>query len=124
MHQLQQNVPAGCAGGASTASRPANIFSRTAPVAEPAENPLGSRPGRDQEAPRSHSGAGPHQNCELLADERCSQATLVSSQPRTSEGRQAHRWHGEASEASEWEYREREELAYLREEEERLGAGG
>jgi len=32
---------------------------------------------------------------------------------------------GEASEASEWEDREREErLAFLREEEERLGAGG
>jgi len=33
------------------------------PVVEPAENPLGSRPGGDQEAPRPHSGAGPHQNC-------------------------------------------------------------
>jgi len=32
---------------------------------------------------------------------------------------------GEASEAAEWEYREREErLAFLREEEERLGARG
>jgi len=40
-----------------------HLFKNRHPVAVPAENPLGSRPGGDQEAPRPHSGAGPHQNC-------------------------------------------------------------
>jgi len=55
---------------------------------------------------------------ELLADERCSQAALVFLVTTDVGGRQAHRWQdgdGEASEASEWEYREREEqFAFLR----------
>ena len=62
---------------------------------------------------------------ELFADERCSQA-LLDSLATTDVGRTtgppvAEEGEG-ASEASEWEDREREEqLALLREEEERLG---
>ena len=65
---------------------------------------------------------------ELLADERCSQAVLVflaTTDGRTSGPPVAGDRDGEASEASEWECREREEqLAYLREEEERKAWGG
>jgi len=50
---------------------------------------------------------------ELLADERCSQAVLVllatTDVGRTSGPPVAGDGDGEASEASEWEYREREE---------------
>ena len=65
---------------------------------------------------------------ELLTDERCSQAVLVSlattDAGRTSGPSVAGDGDGEASEASEREYREREkQLVFLREEEERLGAG-
>jgi len=65
----------------------------------------------------------------LLAKERCSQAVLVSL-ATTGVGRASGPpavggGDGEASEASGSEDREREErLAFLREEEERLGAGG
>jgi len=65
----------------------------------------------------------------LLADERCSQAVLVflatTDVGRTLGPPVAGGGGGEASEASEWEDRVREErLAFLREEAERLGAGG
>jgi len=61
---------------------------------------------------------------ELFAYEPCSQAILDSSLQQTSGGRQAHHAGAAASEASEWDSREREErLADLREEEERLSRG-
>ena len=63
---------------------------------------------------------------ELLADERCSQALLdflaTTDVGRTAGPPVAEEGEEGASEASEWEDREREEqLAPLREEEERLG---
>jgi len=63
---------------------------------------------------------------ELLADERCSQAVLEflanTGVGRTSGPPAAGEEDGEASEASEWEERERaERLAEPRAEEERLG---
>jgi len=63
---------------------------------------------------------------ELFADERCSQALLdflaTTDVGRTAGPRVAEEGEEGASEASGWEDREREEqLALLREEEERLG---
>ena len=63
---------------------------------------------------------------ELFADERCSQTILdflaTADVGRTAGPPVAEEEQGAASEASEWEDREREEqLALLRKEEERLG---
>jgi len=94
---------------------------------KPAEDPLGNRPGGDQEA----SGTSPGERdrtkiAELLADEQCSQA-ILDFLPTTDVGRTegppvANEEEDVASEASEWDSKEREKrLAALREEEERLG---
>ena len=96
---------------------------------KPAEDPLGNRPGGGQEA----SGPKPRGEdrtkiAELFANERCSQAILdflaTTDVGRTAGLPAAEDGEGAASEASEWEDKEREEqLALLREEEERLGRG-
>jgi len=72
-------------------------------------------------------GRGRTKIAELLADERCSQAVLVFLATTDVGGTLgppvAEEGDGVASEASEWEDREREErVAFLREEEERIGA--
>ena len=90
---------------------------------EKPEDPLGNRPGGDQEATWFNPGEIPHQDRGAVADERCSQAILdflaTTDVGRTAGPPVAERG---ASEASEREDREREEqLALLREEEERLG---
>ena len=81
------------------------------PVAVPVENPLGGHPGGYQEAPRPHSAWDGTTIAELLADEWCSQAVLVflatTDVGRTS-GLPVADGDAEASEASEWEDRERE----------------
>jgi len=89
------------------------------------EDPLGNRPRGDQEASGPNPGRDRTEIAELFADERCSQAILdflaTTDVGRTAGPPVAEEGEG-ASEASEWEDREREEqLALLREEEERLG---
>ena len=83
---------------------------------EPTEDSLGDRP-RDPQAPRP----GDRTNiAELLADEWCSQAVLdflaTTDVGRTADPPVANEEDDAASEASEWEARERAER------EERLGA--
>ena len=58
-------------------------------VEELAEDPLGDRPGGNQEAHRPSPGQRSHQNSRTLRDERCSRAVLDS---QTSARRQAYRW--------------------------------
>jgi len=93
---------------------------RLPPVTGPTENPLGCRPG-DQEAPMPHSGAG-----HTTKSRGCSPMSGAAKRPLATSGpTMAGDGGGESSEASEWEDRGREEqLAFLREEEERLGAEG
>jgi len=76
--------------------------------------------------PDPNPGERPHQDrSELFADERCSQAILdflaTTDVGRTAGPPMAEEGEGGTSEASAWEGREHEELALLREEEERLG---
>ena len=90
---------------------------------KPAKDPLDDRSEGGEETPRPHPRQGPHKHRGLLADERCSQVVL-DFLANTDVGRMsgppvAGEEDGEASEASEWEERERAER--LRSEEERLG---
>jgi len=76
--------------------------------------------------PGSTRGRGRTKVAELFADERCSQAILdflaTTDVGRTAGPQVAEEGEGGPSEISEWKDREREEqLALLREEEERLG---
>jgi len=78
---------------------------------KPAEDPLGNRPGGDQEASGPSPGRDSIKIAELFADERCNLAILdflattdvgrTAGPPVAEEGERA------ASEASEWEDRER-----------------
>jgi len=87
----------------------------------PAENPVGNRPKRDQQAPR------PHQATATVPASRscsCSQAVLqflaTTDVGRTSGPPAVEDNEDAASEASEWEAREQEERAWERREEEEV----
>jgi len=82
----------------------------------PAENPLDSRL-RSGKLPGPTRGRDRTKTAELLADERCSEAALVflatTDVGRTSGPPVAEEGDGTASEASEWENRERDEQLAL-----------
>ena len=111
-------------------SRPVNICSRTATQWRCQQKTLWAAVLEEtKKLPGPTRGRDRTKIAELLVDERCSQAVLVfiatTDVGETSGPPVAGDGDGEASEASEWEDREREErLAFLREEEERLGARG
>jgi len=102
-------------------------LSRTAPSGGASRKPSRQPLKETRELPDPTRGRDRTKIAELLADERCSQAVLVFLATRRREDVRpigSRRRIRRGREASEWEYREREEqLAFLREEEERLGLG-
>jgi len=85
---------------------------------KPAEDPLGNRPGGDQEVSRPNPGER-SRNC--LPTSGAARRSILSRQ-QTSRRRQAHRWEKREKERpASLRVGSEEQLALLREEEERLG---